>query len=48
MFNLISLRCMKLLVDFVYYALPVLSWICKAAFYGLIAAAAFVAIVIIL
>lgn len=48
MANLLSLRLMKFFVDLLYYALPVLMWICKAAFWLLIAAAAFVALVIIL
>lgn len=48
MANRLSLRLMKFLVDLLYYALPVLTFICKAAFYTLIAAAAFVVIVIIL
>ena len=48
MYNRLSLRIMKFFVDFIYYALPVLTWICKAAFYTLIAIAAFVVLVIIL
>lgn len=48
MANRLSLRFMKFLVDLLYYALPVITFICKAAFYILIAAAAFVALVIIL
>lgn len=48
MYNLLSLRIMKFFVDFIYYALPVITWICKAAFYSLIAVFIFMAIVIIL
>lgn len=48
MANRLSLRLMKFLVDLLYYSLPVMTFICKAAFYTLIAAAVFVALVIIL
>lgn len=48
MYNRLTLRIMKFFVDFIYYALPVISWICKAAFYILIALFIFVAFVIIL
>lgn len=48
MANRLSLRLMKLLVDFTYYALPVISWLFKAALFLLAAAVIFVATVIIL
>ena len=48
MANRLSLRILKFFVDLLYYALPVITYICKAAFYILIAAAAFLAFVIIL
>ena len=48
MANRLALRIMKFFVDFLYYALPVLAFLCKAAFYILVAAAAFAVIVTIL
>lgn len=48
MFNILSLRIMKFFVDFMYYALPVITWLCKVAFYTLIAIVSFAVIVIIL
>lgn len=48
MYNRLSLRLMKFFVDFVYYALPVICFLCKAAFWILIAFAILCAIVIIL
>ena len=38
MANRFSLRIMKFFVDLLYYALPVIGWICKAAFWILVAA----------